>query len=448
MKTDKLKSRFEKLRGSLSNEVDKLILDLFSELESDESDFTYTVQIFIIHSKRDSYSMHFLEKCLNLIKRKTPINIFHKEMIDPGSNVDKTLENKLFSSDIVIPLISINFFDEEEKCCKLFESAWKQEKRIIPILVRDCDWTNYKYLEKIQADILPQDNGKILPTSRWGENGKDDIFTIISKKIHKIVEDIAINLKYKFKDNEIKKFNIETCGLKELTSWGQAYPLKRDNILSRESNKKIEDTVLFTPDILKEYKSLVQNRKEKNFAGTNFYLSDISIDWREDEKNEKLGLGLSRCDYSEKLATQDLLAQNSLFREKVYAFIQEKGALEYIKNSLPAAVVCCVTILNRDMSKFFAVQRSQNVATDKGVWTFGIYETMSASKDGTDIHNLINRGIYEEINITEDRFIGPEITWIGIVIMNPEMKWDYMAGFHLTENQFMNICTTILMKKE
>lgn len=95
---------------------------------------------------------------------------------------DKTKISELLkSSDITIPLLSIDFINDAE-CLKQLESASDDHKIIIPVLLRDFDWEAFKEITKYKLQMLPQDLTPV--ENRIASGGNDDtVFKEIAQQV-------------------------------------------------------------------------------------------------------------------------------------------------------------------------------------------------------------------------------------------------------------------------
>ena len=65
---------------------------------------------------------------------------------------DSTKINELLkTSDITIPLLSIDFINDEE-CLKQLEVAAGEKKVIVPVLLRDFDWEAFKEITQYKSN--------------------------------------------------------------------------------------------------------------------------------------------------------------------------------------------------------------------------------------------------------------------------------------------------------
>ena len=147
-----------------------------------------TVSLFISYSHKDEkLYKDELVKCLKGIKRKLPLNYWDDRKMLPGDMVNCTILDFLEAADIVVLLISRDFF-ASDYCFNIeMEAALKryEDKKnvVIPIIVRStADWHDFD-IGKITA--LPTD-GK--PLSKW--NDKDEFWEDVQTGIRRQVENL------------------------------------------------------------------------------------------------------------------------------------------------------------------------------------------------------------------------------------------------------------------
>ncbi len=129
--------------------------------------FNSPVNIFIIYSRKDLEYHDMLKKHLNLLKNNGNIvDIWSDGKILPGENWDDVIKQKLKAAEIILMLISADFFDSEYILKDELTLAFKQHSNntsvVIPILVRNCLWTVHKDISALQ--ILPR-NAE--PVATW-----------------------------------------------------------------------------------------------------------------------------------------------------------------------------------------------------------------------------------------------------------------------------------------
>jgi len=101
-------------------------------------------------------------------------------------NNDKTrILEILKTSDITIPLLSIDFINDED-CLKQLESASGENKIIVPVLLRDFDWEAFKEISQYREKMLPNDRTPVENHITAGSND-DTVFKEIAQHVKAII---------------------------------------------------------------------------------------------------------------------------------------------------------------------------------------------------------------------------------------------------------------------
>jgi hypothetical protein len=128
-----------------------------------------------------------LEKHLTMLKRNKIINTWHDRKIDAGSELDTVVDENIRAADVILLLVSVDFLDSNY-CYDIemkiaLERHNKKEARVIPVILRSCDWTSSP-LKGLLA--LPNDAKSV---SSW--NDRDAAYLDIAKGIKNVVEKIS-----------------------------------------------------------------------------------------------------------------------------------------------------------------------------------------------------------------------------------------------------------------
>ncbi|MBX2889329.1 MAG: SUMF1/EgtB/PvdO family nonheme iron enzyme [Saprospiraceae bacterium] len=147
------------------------------------------LKIFIIYAREDVDYKEGLIRAFRLLKRQGLVEEWHDGNIKPGAKWEEEIGDNLRSADIILPLISYDFFGSDyiqnveiEKAFERFESG---EVKILPVIVRKCSWQDDGRLAQFQA--LPRD-GK--PISTWSD--RDDAYTDIIDSLKTFIADIYV----------------------------------------------------------------------------------------------------------------------------------------------------------------------------------------------------------------------------------------------------------------
>lgn len=144
------------------------------------------IDIFFSYAHEDEALRNELAKQLKLMKRQGLINEWYDRDIKAGTEWKQAIDEHLNSAQIILLLVSPDFIDSdycyETEMMRAMERHEAREARVIPIILRPCDWHDAPF-GKLQA--LPR-NAK--PIITWSI--RDDAFLDVAKGIRQVVEDM------------------------------------------------------------------------------------------------------------------------------------------------------------------------------------------------------------------------------------------------------------------
>jgi hypothetical protein len=123
------------------------------------------IETFISYSHQDNDLRQEFEAHLALLRRQALLAAWHDRMIAPGDNWKGHVDSRLNRAELVLLLVSADFlasdycYDCEMK--RALERHKGGEARVIPILLRPCDW---KTSELGGLHSLPRDG---VPVTTW-----------------------------------------------------------------------------------------------------------------------------------------------------------------------------------------------------------------------------------------------------------------------------------------
>jgi len=145
-----------------------------------------SVRLFISYSHKDENLRLELQTHLELLQRQGIIDAWDDRRIDAGEEWKKKIDENLERADIVLLLISADFIASdycyEKEMTRALERHENNEARVIPVIVRDCNWRIAPFA-KLQA--LPKE-GKAV--KKWPD--KDSAWRNVAEGIEKVVEEI------------------------------------------------------------------------------------------------------------------------------------------------------------------------------------------------------------------------------------------------------------------
>ncbi len=144
------------------------------------------VRLFISYSHKDERFRNELETHLKLLQRQGLIEIWHDRKIEAGDEWKRKIDENLERAEIILLLISADFIASDYcyaiEMTRALERHENGEARVIPVIVRDCNWHSAPF-GKLQA--LPKD-GKAV--KKWPD--KDSAWRNVAEGIQIVVEEI------------------------------------------------------------------------------------------------------------------------------------------------------------------------------------------------------------------------------------------------------------------
>lgn len=124
-----------------------------------------SIRVFCSYSHRDEALRGQLEAHLSQLVRNGEITAWHDRQISVGTDWKSQIDTQIELAQIVLLLVSADFLNSQYcygiEMARAIERHAKAEARIIPIIVRPCDWAESP-LRSLQ--VLPTD-GK--PVTSW-----------------------------------------------------------------------------------------------------------------------------------------------------------------------------------------------------------------------------------------------------------------------------------------
>ncbi|HDV7283522.1 TPA: toll/interleukin-1 receptor domain-containing protein, partial [Mannheimia haemolytica] len=143
-------------------------------------------KVFLSYAHRDEKFKKDLEDHLSILKRDNIIDTWNDRDISAGSEWENEIQSNLNEADIILCLVSSAFLASDYCYCNEFTKSLERHKtgecRIIPIIVRPCDWKNTP-IGKIQA--IPED-GK--PVS--SHTDQDDAWMNVVSDIRRVIDEL------------------------------------------------------------------------------------------------------------------------------------------------------------------------------------------------------------------------------------------------------------------
>ena len=114
-------------------------------------------RLFISYSHRDARALKKFLVHLSQLVRDGLVEPWHDRMIAPGQEWKRAIDENLLGADIILLLVSADFihspYCHDVEMQAAMERHARGEARVVPILVRPCDWDTapFKELQALPA---------------------------------------------------------------------------------------------------------------------------------------------------------------------------------------------------------------------------------------------------------------------------------------------------------
>jgi len=144
------------------------------------------LKVFLSYAHEDEAMKVQLDRNLVGLKMTNKIEVWDDTAIFAGDVWDESIGQALQEADIILLLISVDFNNSkyiwETELNIALERHTKKEARVIPVILRTCDWGDMPYA-RLQA--LPP-NGK--PISTYDDS--DEAYTDVAKRTRLVVDNM------------------------------------------------------------------------------------------------------------------------------------------------------------------------------------------------------------------------------------------------------------------
>jgi hypothetical protein len=147
-----------------------------------------SIDIFFSYSHKDEELRNELAAHLSVLRRQGIIREWHDRKIVAGEEWNGKIGANLDAAGIILLLVSSDFLYSNScydvEMTRALERHEKGEARVIPIIVRACEWQDAPF-SKLQA--LPKD---AKPVKSWQD--RDEAWKDVATGIRRAVEELQI----------------------------------------------------------------------------------------------------------------------------------------------------------------------------------------------------------------------------------------------------------------
>ncbi|HRD82415.1 MAG TPA: SUMF1/EgtB/PvdO family nonheme iron enzyme [Saprospiraceae bacterium] len=146
---------------------------------------------FIIYAREDKDALLELKKQLIPLERSRQIALWYDGEIVPGEEWEKAIKTRLETADIILLLLSSDFFAsdyiEKEELRAALARHERAEAVVAPVIVRHCLWQAHPEIEKLQ--VLPDNAFPVYSKKNW--DSPDEAFANVAAGIARMVKSKA-----------------------------------------------------------------------------------------------------------------------------------------------------------------------------------------------------------------------------------------------------------------
>lgn len=143
---------------------------------------------FIIYAREDKDVLLELKKQLIPLERSRQIALWYDGEIVPGEEWEKAIKTRLETADIILLLLSSDFFAsdyiEKEELRAALARHERAEAVVAPVIVRHCLWQAHPEIEKLQ--VLPDNAFPVYSKKNW--DSPDEAFANVAAGIVRIAK--------------------------------------------------------------------------------------------------------------------------------------------------------------------------------------------------------------------------------------------------------------------
>lgn len=147
------------------------------------------LNVFICYAREDRPSLNQLMGHLAVFERNDTVRFWYDKEITGGKDWDEEIRVNLKSADIVLLLISPDFFQSDYiHSVELTEALQRdrdKEALVVPVILKKCLWGKHRELARLQA--LPAEAKPVYDRAHWPD--PDDDFYDVAEGFDRILED-------------------------------------------------------------------------------------------------------------------------------------------------------------------------------------------------------------------------------------------------------------------
>ena len=156
---------------------------------TDATSHQHAMKLFYSYAPADESLRKELEEHLALLQRQGYISGWHHGSIGAGSDWQEETTAQLNTAQIILLLVSASFMASDfcygTEMTRALQRHAAGEARLIPILLRPCDWQQapFSHLQPLPANTTP--------ITKWPD--RDEAFLDVATGIRKVIQELAVS---------------------------------------------------------------------------------------------------------------------------------------------------------------------------------------------------------------------------------------------------------------
>lgn len=178
-------------------------------------------RIFIVYAREDQNYLDELMQHLRMLEKRNLVHVWHDQFIDPGQQWEKEITDKLDEAEIVLILVSPDYYMSEyiqkTEIVRAVQKHKDGDAIVIPLFVRHCAWREDEIISSLQG--LPDGDA---PLAGCDKNAREKFYSqTIVDKIKGVSDEIKLIRQRKIQqiEEERKRKEMEKRRSEEEAKW-------------------------------------------------------------------------------------------------------------------------------------------------------------------------------------------------------------------------------------
>lgn len=150
-----------------------------------------TFHIFVIYAREDLSSLKEFRKSLATLERRKEVRFWYDGEIIPGQPWEKAIKDNLKQADIIVLLLSPDFFSSDYIHSHELTEALSRHREgtteVVPVILRHCLWKEHPEIAQLQ--VLPDNAVPVSSKKHWDD--ADEAYTNVAAGMSKLIKKLT-----------------------------------------------------------------------------------------------------------------------------------------------------------------------------------------------------------------------------------------------------------------